>query len=87
MADEATRQLLRAFGVAMTDFEDASRRIQEQAKSAAGPGLLAGAGEAIAAAAKVNERWLEVTRHLFAEQARLHAEVYQRIAAARGGAA
>ncbi len=85
MAEELTRKLLKVFGVAATDFEDAGVRLREQAKAVSGPDLLALAGEAIAASAEVNRRWLEVTRLIFEAQARLHAEVGQRIAAARGG--
>ena len=87
MADDATRKLLRVFGVAVTDFEDASRRLQDQTKGGAEQDLLGLARETIAASAEVNRRWLEVCRYLFEEQARLHAEVLQRIAAARGGTA
>lgn len=87
MADDLTRKLLKVFGVAVTDFEDASRRLQDQAKGGAEPDLLDLARETIAASAEVNRRWLEVSRFIFEEQARLHAEVAQRIAAARGGAA
>lgn len=87
MAEDFTRKMLKVFGVAVTDFEDASRRLQQQAKAAPPHDLLALAGETIAASAEVNRRWLEVSRTLFEEQARLHAEVGQRIAAARGGQA
>jgi len=87
MAEDFTRKMLRVFGVAVTDFEDASRRLREHAQAAPPHDLLALAGDTIAASAEVNRRWLEVTRSLFDEQARLHAEVGQRIAAARGGPA
>ena len=86
MADDATRKLLKVFGVAVTEFEDASRRLQEQARAAGGADLLAAAGEAIAASAEVQRRWLELTHYLFEEQGRLHAALSERIAAARGGA-
>lgn len=82
MADELTRKMLKVFGVAVTDFEDASRRLQEQAKAAALQDLLGLAGQAMAASAEVTHRWLEVSRSLFAEQGRLHAELAQRIAGA-----
>ena len=85
MAEDLTRKMLKVFGVAVTDFEDASRRVQEQAKAAGPPDLLGLAGEALAASAEVSRRWLEVSRFLFEEQVRLHADVVQRIAAARGG--
>ena len=85
MAEDATRKLLKVFGVAVTDFEDASVRLRQRAQSAPPADLLALAGETIAASAEVNRRWLEVSRCIFEEQARLHAEVGQRIAAARGG--
>ena len=84
MAEDSTRKLLRVFGVAMTEFEDASVQLRERAKTAAPQDLLALAGDTLAAAAEVHRRWLEVTRSIFEEQARLHAEVGQRIAAARG---
>lgn len=85
MAEDSTRKLLKVFGVAVTDFEDAGTRLREQAKAAAAHDLPALAGDAIAASAEVNRRWLEVTRSIFEEQARLHAEIGARIAAARGG--
>jgi hypothetical protein len=84
MAEDSTRKLLKVFGVAMTDFEDAGARLRERAETAAPQDLLALAGETIAASAEMNRRWLDVTRFLFEEQARLHAEVGQCIAAARG---
>jgi len=84
MADELTRKMLKVFGVAVTDFEDASRRLQEQAKAAPPQELLGLAGQAMAASAEVTRRWLEVSRSLFEEQGRLHAELAQRIAAAAG---
>ncbi len=87
MADELTRKMLKVFGVAVTDFEDASRRIQEQARTGSEADLLRLAGEALAASAEVSRRWLEVSRYLFEEQSRLHADLAQRIAAARGSAA
>jgi hypothetical protein len=87
MADDLTRKMLKVFGVAVTDFEDASRRIQEQAKVGGEEDLLRLAGEALAASAEVSRRWLEVCRYLFEEQGRLHADLAQRIAAARGGSA
>ena len=84
MADDLTRKLLKVFGVAVTDFEDASRRLQDQAKGGAEPDLLGLARETVAASAEVNRRWLEVSRFIFEEQARLHAEVAQRLAAPPG---
>lgn len=84
MADELTRKMLKVFGVAVTDFEDASRRLREQAKSSPAQDLLGLAGEVISASAEVNRRWLEVSRFIFDEQARLHTEMAQRLAAARG---
>lgn len=87
MAEDATRKLLKVFGVAVTDFEDASVRLRQRAGSAPPADLLALAGDTIAASAEVNRRWLEVSRCIFEEQARLHAEVGQRIAAARGSPA
>ena len=85
MAEDLTRKMLKVFGVAVTDFEDASRRIQEQAKAGSEADLLRLAGEALAASAEVSRHWLEVSRHLFEEQSRLHADLAQRVAAARGG--
>jgi hypothetical protein len=85
MADDATRKMLRVFGVAVTDFEDVSRRLQEQAAAGAAQDLLALAREALAASAEMNRRWFEMSRLIFEEQARLHAAVTQRVAPARGG--
>ena len=87
MADEMTRKMLKVFGVAVTDFENASGRLQEQAKAAAPQDLLGLAGQAMAASAEVTRRWLEVSRSIFEEQGRLHAELAQRIAGAAGRSA
>lgn len=84
MAEDPTRKLLKVFGIAVTDFEDASKRLRERAGTVSVDDLLALAGEIIAASAEMNRSWLEVTRFLFEEQARWHAEVGRRIAAARG---
>jgi hypothetical protein len=86
MVDDATRKMLKVFGMAVTDFEDVSRRLQERARGAAGQDLLALAEEAITASAEVNRQWVEMCRHIFEEQARLQAAVAQRLAAAREGA-
>ncbi len=83
MAGDATHRLLKEFGMAVTDFEDAGTRMREQMQAA--QELLPLASDALAASADVNRRWLEVTRFLFEEQARLQAEIARRLAAAGGG--
>ena len=74
MADE-TRQLLKVFGVCVTDFEAEAARLAEAAdRLAAG-----GPAEQVAGLLKdvtdlcreLNTRWLQTTQHIFEAQNRL----------------
>ncbi len=57
-----TRQLLKIFGVAVTNFETEAQKLEENAK------LLKDASELCA---ELNTRWLEVTQRIFQRQIRL----------------
>jgi len=73
MADE-TRKLLKTFGVAVTDFEAESEKLEAAAQLSALSGkeqiakLLKDATELCR---ELNTRWLETTQHVFAIQDRL----------------
>ena len=79
MAQEDTRQLLRIFGVAVTNFEDRSAQILERAKQ------LRQAGDAEGFAALLKEvaaelgdlqgKWLQITDHIIHHQQRWLADL------------
>lgn len=72
MADEDTRKLLRTFGVTVTNFEERSTQLLEQAKQlrqegnadAMLPLLKNFAGELL----DLQGRWLEITNHIITQQ-------------------
>lgn len=71
-----TRQLLKIFGVAVTDFEAEAQKLEANAAQLTADGgkeefakLLKGASELCA---ELNTRWLEVTQRIFQRQNRLH---------------
>jgi hypothetical protein len=72
MADEDTRKLLRTFGVTVTNFEERSTRLLEQAKQLRQAGDSDGmltllkdfAGELL----DLQGRWLEITNHIISSQ-------------------
>ncbi len=70
-----TRQLLKIFGVAVTDFETEAQKLEENAAQLTAAGgkeeiakLLKDASELCA---ELNTRWLEVTQRIFQRQIRL----------------
>lgn len=75
MAADETRQLLKLFGVTVTDFEDEAGRLAEAADRLSG----AGAAEPLARLLKdltelcceMNSRWLRTTQLVFDIQTRL----------------
>lgn len=79
MAEEDTRQLLRTFGVTVTNFEERSAQFLEQAKQLRQAGDSDGvllllkdfAGELIT----LQGRWLEITNHVLTRQRRVLAEM------------
>jgi hypothetical protein len=80
MPDDATRKLLKLFGVALTDFEDQTKSVVERLQALESPpesaalalelaaGWLKANGDAMA-------RWLEVTQRLAEMQARGQSEL------------
>ncbi len=88
MPEEATRRLLKLFGIALTDFEDQTKITLERLR-ALGPRDLTSAttlelvDQWLKLHGEVMERWLEVTRLLLETQARAQAEFLRIIGAAR----
>jgi hypothetical protein len=79
MAEEDTRRLLRTFGVTVTNFEERSAQLLEQAKQLRQAGDSDGmltllkdfAGELL----DLQGSWLEVTNHILSQQRRVLTEV------------
>jgi hypothetical protein len=75
MAEEDTRKLLRTFGVTVTNFEERSAQLLEQAKQLRQEGnsgdmlllLKDFAGELL----DLQGRWLEITNHILSRQRRV----------------
>lgn len=69
MPSDATRKLLKVFGIAVTDFEDQAEALLERAEALKGRGAVPGEvvallEEAIRAVTMLMEHWGEVERHL-----------------------
>lgn len=72
MAEEDTRKLLRTFGVTVTNFEERTTRLLEQAQQLRQQGNADGmlpllrdfAGELL----DLQGRWLEITNHILSRQ-------------------
>jgi UDP-N-acetylmuramyl tripeptide synthase len=79
MAEEDTRQLLRTFGVTVTNFEERTTQLLEQAKQLRQAGDSNGmltllkdfAGELL----DLQRRWLDITNHTLSQQRRVLTEV------------
>jgi UDP-N-acetylmuramyl tripeptide synthase len=79
MAEEDTRQLLRTFGVTVTNFEERTTQLLEQAKQLRQAGDSNGmltllkdfAGELL----DLQRRWLDITNHTLSQQRRVLAEI------------
>jgi hypothetical protein len=79
MAEEDTRQLLRTFGVTVTNFEEHTAQLLEQAKQLRQAGDSDGmltllkdfAGELL----DLQRRWLDITNHTLSQQRRVLAEI------------
>jgi hypothetical protein len=79
MADEETRKLLRTFGVTVTNFEERSTQLLEQAKQLRQEGNSDGmlpllkdfAGELL----DLQGRWLEITNHILSQQRRVLTDI------------
>jgi hypothetical protein len=79
MAEEDTRRLLRTFGVTVTNFEERSAQLLEQAKQLRQAGDSDGmltllkdfAGELL----DLQRRWLDITNHTLSQQRRVLTEI------------
>ena len=88
MADDATRRLLKIFGVTVTDFEATSTQILEQARALVETGTnLAGFLPLFEELNRVTQdlrgKWMEVTTHITELQNRADAELVQYLGEAR----
>lgn len=88
MPEEATRKLLKLFGIAVTDFEDQSKLLLQRMGDPGWPPQASGATLELAEQwlkvhGEVMARWMEVTRLLLETQAEVQAEVARAIASAR----
>jgi hypothetical protein len=72
MAEEDTRKLLRTFGVTVTNFEERSAQLLDQAKrlhqAGDSEGMLSLLKEFAGELLSLQGRWLEVTNHILAQQ-------------------
>jgi hypothetical protein len=76
MAEESTRKLLRAFGVGVTNCEEALEALTAALRDPGAGTTPAAALETYGkAAADLSARWIEVSRLLLEYQARAHAAV------------
>jgi hypothetical protein len=79
MTEEDTRKLLRTFGVTVTNFEERSTRLLEQARQLRQEGNSDGmlpllkdfAGELL----DLQGRWLEITNHIISRQRQVLIEI------------
>jgi hypothetical protein len=79
MAEEDTRKLLRAFGVTVTNFEERSTQLLEQAKqlhrSGNSEGMLTLLKDFAGELLDLQGRWLEITNHVLAQQRQALTEI------------
>ena len=72
MAEEDTRKLLRTFGVSVTNFEERSAQLLEQARqlhqTGDSEGMLALLKEFAGELLDLQGRWLDITNHVLAQQ-------------------
>jgi hypothetical protein len=88
MPEEATRKLLKLFGMALTDFEDQTTKTLERLKTEPPPdhspaATLEVAEDWLKAQAEAMARWLEVTQVLVEIQAKAQAELVRLLGQAR----
>lgn len=91
MAEDATRRLLKLFGIAFTDFEDRTKNALDRLGPPGSPppspaAAIQLAEEWLKANGDVMARWMEVTQLLLEIQAKAQTEFLRAIAAARGSA-
>jgi hypothetical protein len=72
MADEDTRKLLRTFGVTVTNFEERTAQLLEQAKqlrqAGDSDGMLSLLKDFTGELLDLQGRWLEITNHILSQQ-------------------
>jgi hypothetical protein len=72
MAEEDTRQLLRTFGVTVTNFEERTARLLEQAnqfrQAGDSDGMLTLLKDFAGELLDLQRRWLEITNHTLSRQ-------------------
>ncbi|HSF31862.1 MAG TPA: hypothetical protein VLK82_15470 [Candidatus Tectomicrobia bacterium] len=79
MAEEDTRKLLRTFGVTVTNFEERTAQLLEQAKqlhrSEDPEGMLALLRDFARELLDLQGRWLEITNHVLSQQRQVLTEI------------
>jgi len=84
MVEEATRRLLKVFGIAVTEFEESAQEILGQTRATVAQG---GAAEAllpllerfVKVEGDLMGRWAELSRHVSETQERAHGELVRLI--------
>ena len=79
MAEEDTRQLLRTFGVTVTNFEEHTAQLLEQAKqlrqAGDSDGMLTLLKDFAEELLDLQRRWLDITNHTLSQQRRVLTEI------------
>jgi hypothetical protein len=79
MAEEDTRQLLRTFGVTVTNFEERTARLLEQAnqfrQAGDSDGMLTLLKDFAGELLDLQRRWLEITNHTLSRQRQVLTEI------------
>ena len=88
MPEEATRKLLKLFGMAVTDLEEQTQRTLEQIQALGSrpdhtPVPLEIVEQWLRLSREVTERWLDMTRLIVENQAKMQTELLRMIAEGR----
>jgi hypothetical protein len=79
MADDDTRKLLRAFGVTVTNFEERTAHLLEQAKQLRqaddADGMLTLLKDFAGELLDLQGRWLEISNHVLSQQRKVLTEI------------
>lgn len=79
MAEEDTRKLLRTFGVTVTNFEERTAQLLEQAKQLRqaedSDGMLTLLKDFAGELLDLQGRWLEITNHVLSQQRQVLTEI------------
>jgi hypothetical protein len=79
MADEDTRKLLRTFGVTVTNFEERTAQLLEQAKQLRqaedADGMLTLLKDFAGELLDLQGRWLEISNHVLSQQRQVLTEI------------